>query len=545
VRELFKIKHLLAIALIGTGTLWAQSAGPLFDVLNATSNQPSLSPGVVAVLFGEALTPPDQIGCVFSEQFGWATNLHGVQVMVNQVPAPIAVHCRLPQSAGTSLEVLTCQFPAGLPAGEAEIVVTVNGVASAPLQVTLQPYAPALGEFYTQGGQKLGAFRHAQSGQLVTSAAPAMPGEVLSVVANGLGGTAPAVAEGKITPPPSPRTVATPLVDINGQPAEVLGAALRIGHVGVYDVTFRVPSPLAAGTYVVHLTMGGIVSNEVALVVTQPGAGPSISAIVSAGSFEPQAPAAPGSILSLFAANLTGQTGSGLFPVTAFAGLSVTFNGVRAPLFAVVPEANQINVLAPSELAEKGQVDVRITTAQGTSAVFPLQMTTASPGIFRINDPTDPGRQFAAALLANTAWLAIPDSVAEALGMPAGCAENGIDPKAYCGEPLRPGEYLQLFLTGLGRATPDGNPDSPTLATGQVAPAGGALLYHTVLLPEVRIGGMPAQVAFSGLTPGYAGLYQINAIVPQGIPAGDMVPIQVTTPNGLTDTAMIAVQAPQ
>jgi uncharacterized protein (TIGR03437 family) len=51
-------------------------------------------------------------------------------------------------------------------------------------------------------------------------------------------------------------------------------------------------------------------------------------------------------------------------------------------------------------------------------------------------------------------------------------------------------------------------------------------------------------VAFSGLSPGFAGLYQVNAIVPAGVSPGDSVPLRVSTPNGLSDTVMIAIQAP-
>ena len=541
VRNPFKIKHLFGIVLIGTGSLWAQATSPQFDALNVISYQPSFSPGVVVVIFGENLTPSDQIGCVFSEQFGWATNLDGVQVLVSQSPAPIATHCRIPQSDGTSQELITCQFPTDLTPGPVDIVVLVNDQASAPLNVVVQSHSPALGGFLTAAGQQFGAFRHSQSGDLVTAASPAEPGEVLTVVANGLGPTDPPVWAGTITPPPSPATVSTPVVAIDGQTAKVLSARLRAGHVGVYDVTFVVPEPLDAGIHGVHLTIGGVPSNEVALVVTSPGAGPAISALVNAGSFAPNSPAAPGSLLSMFLTNLSGQSSTGLFPSTTFDGLSVTFNGIPAPLFAVVPQAGQINVLAPAELAESGQVDVRITTTAGGSAVFPLQMTSASPGIFRINDPSDSNRHFAAAQLANTAWLAIPDSVAQAFGIPIDCAARGVSPAAQCGHPLRPGEFLQLYMTGLGKATPDGNPDLPPLATGQVAPAGGNPLYQTVALPEVRIGGMPAQVTFSGLTPGLAGLYQVNAIIPDGVPTADAVTVEVTTPNGRSDTAVIAV----
>jgi uncharacterized protein (TIGR03437 family) len=41
----------------------------------------------------------------------------------------------------------------------------------------------------------------------------------------------------------------------------------------------------------------------------------------------------------------------------------------------------------------------------------------------------------------------------------------------------------------------------------------------------VTIGGERADVLFSGLTPGFTGLYQVNARVPQNTPIGDTVPL--------------------
>src|ERR1017187_4180665 len=45
------------------------------------------------------------------------------------------------------------------------------------------------------------------------------------------------------------------------------------------------------------------------------------------------------------------------------------------------------------------------------------------------------------------------------------------------------------------------------LPTGQNPPLSGIPLYETPTLPTVTIGGIPATVLFSGLTPGYAGEY--------------------------------------
>jgi uncharacterized protein (TIGR03437 family) len=59
----------------------------------------------------------------------------------------------------------------------------------------------------------------------------------------------------------------------------------------------------------------------------------------------------------------------------------------------------------------------------------------------------------------------------------------------------------------------------------------------------VTVGGVSATVTFSGVAPGFAGLNQINFILPQGVAAGDAVPVTVSMPGSpVTDTATIAVQ---
>ena len=87
-----------------------------------------------------------------------------------------------------------------------------------------------------------------------------------------------------------------------------------------------------------------------------------------------------------------------------------------------------------------------------------------------------------------------------------------------------------------------GNPNGASLATGAVAPANGNPLYKTIELPVVTIGEVPAQVVFSGLAPGFAGLYQINFQVPAGVPFGDQIPVRILGANGLSDTSTIAIQ---
>jgi uncharacterized protein (TIGR03437 family) len=96
-------------------------------------------------------------------------------------------------------------------------------------------------------------------------------------------------------------------------------------------------------------------------------------------------------------------------------------------------------------------------------------------------------------------------------------------------------DYIEIYCNGLGAVS---NPP----AYGQQA-SGPPLLSETPTQPVVTIGGAPATVIFSGLSPGSVALYQIDALVPAGIPAGDAVPV-VLQMQGLTSNSVtIAVQS--
>ena len=86
------------------------------------------------------------------------------------------------------------------------------------------------------------------------------------------------------------------------------------------------------------------------------------------------------------------------------------------------------------------------------------------------------------------------------------------------GVPAKRGSTVMIFATGGGAVT-------PPLEAGQAAPV--SPLSSTPQNPAVTIGGVSAQVTFSGLAPGYAGLWQINAVLPLNAPTGDNIPVQV------------------
>jgi uncharacterized protein (TIGR03437 family) len=73
---------------------------------------------------------------------------------------------------------------------------------------------------------------------------------------------------------------------------------------------------------------------------------------------------------------------------------------------------------------------------------------------------------------------------------------------AQPGTPANIGETVVIYCTGLGAV-------SPVVPAGATAPLSPPFSM-TVNPVTVQIGGAPAAVSFAGLTPGSAGLYQIN-----------------------------------
>jgi uncharacterized protein (TIGR03437 family) len=211
--------------------------------------------------------------------------------------------------------------------------------------------------------------------------------------------------------------------------------------------------------------------------------------VVSAASFAAGS-AAPGEIISIFGTGLGPSQGvlGGLDPngrlTSALAGVSVTFNGVRAPLFFV--RQDQINAQVPYEMA--GVSSANLVVAYQTDASLPVNIPIgpARPGIF-----VRPGT-------------------------PEGIILNQDGTLNGAASPAARGEVVVIFATGQGAV-------DPPLATGQLAPADP--LSHTTQDVTVAFGGQAGRVLFAGMTPGFAGLLQVNVEIPAGAPAGPSVPV--------------------
>jgi beta-glucosidase len=236
---------------------------------------------------------------------------------------------------------------------------------------------------------------------------------------------------------------------------------------------------------------------------------PSINSggLVNAASSAPGQPVAPGSIASVYGNFLLSAPSAAVaVPLpNVLGGLSLSFGAAAAPLFYA--SGGQVNLQIPWELAGN-QASLTATLAGQTSAPLMVNLAPYAPGIFTMNGQgTGPG--------------AILDSSYN-LVTPANPAAAGIT-------------AILIYCTGLG-------PVTPTPPTGAAAPSD--TFAYTTANPVVTIGGMPAQVLFSGLAPGSVGEYQVNVLVPANAPTGDTVSLILSIGGVASNTVQIAVQPP-
>lgn len=437
--------------------------------------------------------------------------------------------------AGYAISLL---IPADLPVGPSTVVISHNGAPSNSFSIAINAVCPGIAADGT-------AFYHNSNGTYISPSNPAAPGEAIVLQMSGLGHTNPVQPLGSTSANTLPSAI-TPTMTVAGLNTTVEFAGKPSGTVSYGDdILFTVPAKAPSGADAVIVTTDGVNSNEVQLLVGTSAlpASPEVNGIVNGGSFAAGKAIAPGSFLSIFGAGFGSNDNLSAFPSTDVNEISVEIGGELAPISSLIASQGQINVIVPNDAPIYGTLPVTLLTPDGPqdmNSTTAIQMVSAAPGIFRIADPSDSSQQTAAVLFANTSWLVMSATQTAALGLAACTATTGAT--TVCGGPAQPGSNVEMYVTGLGIATPNGNPNGTLLATGTPAPANGDPIYETPQLPVVTVGGNPAVVQFSGLAPGFAGLYQVNFAIPAGTAAGD-VPVQISMPGStISDSATIAVE---
>ena len=197
---------------------------------------------------------------------------------------------------------------------------------------------------------------------------------------------------------------------------------------------------------------------------------------------------------------------------TSLNDVMVWMNGIAAPLFSVSPA--RINLQVPWELTGQNPIALTVSVKGISSAGWYFALKQAAPGVFFVSSRA---LTLGSVQIANSTLYAWPvDGVP---GVPS--------------RPAKRGEYVTIYCSGLGDVT--NRPPSGAAASSNP-------LSVTLAAPTVMIGGRPALVTFSGLAPGFVGLYQINAQVPADAPVGERVPLSVTQAGAQSNTVVIAVQ---
>jgi len=217
-------------------------------VVNSASYGPitsQVAPGELLTLFGSGLGPAT---LAKAPGLPWLTNLAGVQVLINDKPAPVYY------VSATQVSALV-PFDAPSNGSFTSVQVVNNGSPSNKVFVYSGTSSPSL---YTQdqSGVNAGNVQHLD-GTPVTAANPAKSGETVVMAMNALGAVDRAVNAGDAAPLANlvqPLFVA--LIDSSGNylTAKVLYSGLYPGFAGLYQVNVTLPANLPKGEYEVDIS---------------------------------------------------------------------------------------------------------------------------------------------------------------------------------------------------------------------------------------------------------------------------------------------------
>ncbi|MGC9945146.1 MAG: hypothetical protein ABSF64_02015 [Bryobacteraceae bacterium] len=263
------------------------------------------------------------------------------------------------------------------------------------------------------------------------------------------------------------------------------------------------PSGVAVSAGQVYIADNG---NNLIRMLTPPAQAPQINAggVVNGASYA--APVAPGSIADVFGSfYLTSTSVDSDLPLnTSLQNLSFEFGGTLAPLYFV--SAGQANLQVPWELDGQSTATIAATLNGTAGAAQTVNVAAFAPAIFSMNSQgTGPGA------ILDSSYKLVDSSNPATAGT----------------------TIILIYCTGLGAVT-----NQPL--TGSPGPS--SPLAETKTTPTVTIGGVTETASFSGLAPGFVGLYQVNALVPAGVASGNAVPVTITIGNVTSNTVTIPVQ---
>jgi uncharacterized protein (TIGR03437 family) len=230
--------------------------------------------------------------------------------------------------------------------------------------------------------------------------------------------------------------------------------------------------------------------------------------VLNAANFALGYPLSPGGFVAVFGSGFGTQTvqapAAGSYPTT-LANVQVTVNGLAAPIYLV--SSTLVSAVVPYAVTgSTATVVVTVNNVPSNSVDVPLAPT--APGVY--------------------SWTSngLGDAIVGDL--------NGV--KVDSSNPAVPGNYVTVYLTGLGAVT-------PPVAEGVPAPSG--TLSNVNSPVAVTVGGVPVlDLQFKGLGPTLRSVYVMNVKIPFGLSRG-LQSLAVQTVEGFTDMVNIFVSGPK
>ncbi len=308
--------------------------------------------------------------------------------------------------------------------------------------------------------------------------------------------------------------------------------AVRPAGFNIVDLTFDSkdvqPGVYKANVAVAHNGANSPLNIPVELEVVAQGA-PVIrlGGVLENAAFQEDDVIAAGGIVAAFGEQFTDQdpaVASSLPLPAELGGARVFVNDRPAPVYYV--SYNQVNFQMPYDVAA-GTATVRIDRGSTRGNTITILVVPASPKLLRLQlraagISLPESRDYFGIAVHQDGTLSLPRD----LGIPNT-------------RPSKPGEVLTIYGLGFGQT-------SPPVTAGQAAPrsplAEMGSSTKRVLFGALALGtGASQDAQFVGLTPDLVGLYQINVVVPEGSPKGD-VPIRVQLDTVASEYALIAVE---
>ncbi len=238
--------------------------------------------------------------------------------------------------------------------------------------------------------------------------------------------------------------------------------------------------------------------------------------VVNAASSAPfTAQLSPGEFLTLYGTNLAPSTQSASVPFpNILNGVQVLINEIPAPIYFV--SANQIELVVPYITSPTSVAQIQVVNNKTNSNIVTQFTGATSVGVFGSNPANGQADSIGEAAALHPNYSLVTDA-----------------------SPAAVGETIAVYLAGMGAVS--GNP-----VDGGAAP--GTTLDTTSVTPQVYLfdldgSGNEAQanVTFSGLAPGFAGLYQINFTIPSGQDGGDVALEIYSGSDSDTDEVLLPV----